>query len=53
MLEQLLAEHSGSLLPSTGSGVCQRPIMRAMFFIYLTVVVVGLAGFTLVGLLER
>ena len=27
--------------------------MRAMFLIYLTVIVAGLVGFTLVGLLQR
>jgi hypothetical protein len=27
--------------------------MRAMFLIYLTLIAVGLAGFTLVGLLQR
>jgi len=27
--------------------------MRAMFFIYMAMIVVGLAGFTLLGLLQR
>ena len=27
--------------------------MRAMFYLYLTLIAIGLAGFTLVGLLER
>jgi hypothetical protein len=27
--------------------------MRAMFFIYLAVIALGLAGFTLLGLLQR
>jgi hypothetical protein len=41
------------LLDGGASRVCHRPTMRAMFVIYLTTIAVGLAGYIVIGLLQR
>jgi hypothetical protein len=46
-------ERRSRRLAAIVSRVCQRTTVRSMFLIYLTVIVIGIAGFTLVGLLER
>jgi hypothetical protein len=35
------------------SGVCQRTTMRIMFYVYVVLILAGIAGFMLISLLER
>lgn len=38
---------------SPRSGVCQRTVMRVMFVLYLAVIVLGIVGYSLIGILGR